>query len=525
MGETMRVMRSRCGASRAWALALVCVGVALAIWPASITAGPAALSSWANCAFADESSSGQQAGAAMSAQVGTGAPTEGSPVAQPVEPAADSVARVGAGLRAVTLDVGHSERAGAASVLADGASALMKGSDWALSSFARQNKGTSRAVEGQSLGYRWPLSQPDAVAAVVTQQAVIVRVPARLADGTPVPTDDPAFIMTLMALLQALDDRAAEGGEPLGLEARTVYVTTQQQVSLNGFTYDFGREAGGRTYVTCVSEGSADDRAGALLMEAASLVPSASLGAAEQPSALDGAASFFGRLDLAPLWVSLRTTGAAIVAIFALGLACAWLTMRTSSRVKGLLDTVFTIPLVLPPTVCGFLLLLAFGNSTATGRWLIDHGISLVFTWEAAVISCVVVGFPMMYRTVRGAFENLDASMLDAARTLGWSEARIFARIMLPLAWPSIAAGTVLAFARAMGEFGCTLFFAGNYLGVTQTIPLAIYFEWMSGRTDVALFWVGVVLVVSFAVILVINAYSSRTQRYRRKERGTWESS
>ena len=129
----------------------------------------------------------------------------------------------------------------------------------------------------------------------------------------------------------------------------------------------------------------------------------------------------------------------------------------------------------------------------------------------------VVVGFPLMYRTARGAFENLDASMLDAARTLGWSEKRIFGRLMLPLAWPSIAAGTVLAFARAMGEFGCTLFFAGNYAGVTKTIPIAIYFDWMGGQTDVAIFWVIVVVLLSFLVILFINVYSSRTQRYKRR--------
>ena len=105
--------------------------------------------------------------------------------------------------------------------------------------------------------------------------------------------------------------------------------------------------------------------------------------------------------------------------------------------------------------------------------------------------------------------------MLDAARTLGWSEGRIFRTLMMPLAWPSIASGTVLAFARAIGEFGATLFFAGNYAGVTQTIPIAIYFDWMAGDTDVALFWVGVVILISFLVILFINVYSSRSQRYR----------
>ena len=105
--------------------------------------------------------------------------------------------------------------------------------------------------------------------------------------------------------------------------------------------------------------------------------------------------------------------------------------------------------------------------------------------------------------------------MLDAARTLGWSETRIFSKLMLPLAWPSIAAGMVLAFARAMGEFGATLFFAGNYAGVTQTMPIAIYFNWMGGSTDVAIFWVVVVIVISFLIIMVINLYSAHVQKYR----------
>lgn len=117
-----------------------------------------------------------------------------------------------------------------------------------------------------------------------------------------------------------------------------------------------------------------------------------------------------------------------------------------------------------------------FGRSTGVGQWLIAHGVSIVFTWPAAVISAVVVSFPLVYRTALGAFESLDTQMLDAARTLGWSERRIFAKLMMPLGWPSIAAGTVLAFARAMGEFGCTLFFAGNYAGITQTIPIAHLF-------------------------------------------------
>ena len=248
------------------------------------------------------------------------------------------------------------------------------------------------------------------------------------------------------------------------------------------------------------------------------MVPYASVSTTEPPSLAERAATFFGSIDYRPFWVSIKTSGLALVIAFALGLFAAWKTMGTTSRVKGLLDSVFTIPMVLPPTVCGFLLLMLFGRSTGVGQWLIAHGISIVFTWPAAVISAVVVSFPLVHRTALGAFESLDTQMLDAARTLGWSERRIFTKLMMPLGWPSIAAGTVLAFARAMGEFGCTLFFAGNYAGITQTIPIAIYFEWMGGNTSVALFWVVVVIVFSFLVILFINMYTAHSQKYR--ERG-----
>ena len=223
-------------------------------------------------------------------------------------------------------------------------------------------------------------------------------------------------------------------------------------------------------------------------------------------------------MDWYPLWNSLRIALISCAAVFFLGIFAAYYIAKLPRTVKGMLDVVLTLPMVLPPTVCGFLLLMLFGRSTGVGQWLIAHGVSIVFTWPAAVISAVVVSFPLIYRTALGAFEGLDTQMLDAARTLGWSERRIFTKLMMPLGWPSIAAGTVLAFARAMGEFGCTLFFAGNYAGITQTIPIAIYFEWMGGNTSVALFWVAVVIVFSFLVILFINMYTAHSQKYR--ERG-----
>ena len=184
-----------------------------------------------------------------------------------------------------------------------------------------------------------------------------------------------------------------------------------------------------------------DLSAGALWCDGARLVPASEVPLAAPPGPLEQLQAFFADVDYRPFWVSLRTSAVALAITFVLGLIAAWRTMGTSSRLKGALDSVFTIPMVLPPTVCGFLLLLLFGQATPVGQWFIAHGVSLVFTWEAAVISAVVVSFPLMYRTALGAFESLDASMLDAARTLGWSEARIFCRLMMPLAWPSIAAG------------------------------------------------------------------------------------
>ncbi|MFR4803404.1 MAG: molybdate ABC transporter permease subunit [Eggerthellaceae bacterium] len=200
--------------------------------------------------------------------------------------------------------------------------------------------------------------------------------------------------------------------------------------------------------------------------------------------------------------MTLKTTGTAIVLVFVLGLLAAWWSLRIPSRAQDIADSIFTIPMVLPPTVCGFVLLLLLGNNTALGRWFIDIGFPLIFSWPATVLAVVVVSFPLMYRSARGAFEGIDRNMLDAARTLGWSEGRIFFKLMLPLAWSSIAAGTVLAFARALGEFGATLFLAGNYVGITRTIPIAIYFEWMNGNTDVSLFWTAVIIALFLSDIV-----------------------
>ncbi|WP_283170867.1 molybdate ABC transporter permease subunit [Curtanaerobium respiraculi] len=403
--------------------------------------------------------------------------------------------------------------------VSDGAdAAVLSTADFGIGDFVRQNKGTNRSTDGAYHGYQYTMSSRDAFSVVNTQGATLVHIPRDVADGLGIDISDEGFQSKFLMTLAALDQRASRGGVLFPDLNNTYHFTSEDTLAVGEYTYRFGVELSeGVYYATVTKAGSEDGSGGAVYMETGVLAPASETVVEETPTGLAALQRFFEGLDWSPLWVSLRTTGVAILVIFILGLLAAWLTLRVSDRAKGILDTLFTIPMVLPPTVCGFLLLVFFGTSAPTGRWFIAHGIDIVFTWEAAVIACIVVGFPLMYRTVRGAFENLDANMLDCARTLGWGEGRIFARIMLPLAWPSIAAGTVLAFARAMGEFGCTLFFAGNYAGITQTIPIAIYFDWMAGNTDAAIFWVIVVILVSFLVILFINVYTSRTQRYKRR--------
>ena len=409
-------------------------------------------------------------------------------------------------------------------------SALLDGVDFGLNGFTRNAKGTARTAAGVPEGYRFPLPTTSQLVVVSTPEGVLVHVDADAADAVGLDLADKDDQASLRTMLEGLDESHSMGGSLLSDVTLPWIFTSEDKVTQGAYTYRFSvKGEDGDRYTTVTLAGAPEGRAGgaaakeagvdlgdgALWCDNAELVPAADVVTTAPPTVLDRATEFFGGIDYRPFWVSLKTSAIALAITFVLGLFAAWKTMGTTSRIKGVLDSVFTIPMVLPPTVCGFLLLMVFGQSTAIGRWLIAHGISLVFTWPAAVISAAVVSFPLMYRTALGAFEALDGQMLDAARTLGWSELRIFRRLMMPLAWPSIAAGTVLAFARAMGEFGATLFFAGNYAGITQTIPIAIYFEWMGGNTPVALFWVVVVIVFSFLVILFINIYTAHSQKYR----------
>jgi molybdate transport system permease protein len=218
-------------------------------------------------------------------------------------------------------------------------------------------------------------------------------------------------------------------------------------------------------------------------------------------------------LELSPLFISLKTaTASTAVAFFPGILAARWLAHTPGSRGKALADGILIMPLLLPPTVVGFLLLLVFGNRGLTGRMLDEWGISVVFTWPGAVIAAAVVTFPLMYRTARGAFEQVDPDLLDAARTMGATEWQVFWRVMLPLSWPGITAGIILSFARALGEFGATLMLAGNIPDKTQTMPIAIYFAVEGGKRDVALVWTLLMIAVSTAIVLALNYWSSRRQ-------------
>ena len=210
-------------------------------------------------------------------------------------------------------------------------------------------------------------------------------------------------------------------------------------------------------------------------------------------------------IDPSPLVISLATTCAATAATFFLGLLAARLMYASRSAMRPWIDGILTLPLVLPPTVVGFFLLLIFGRHGPLGHLLEQIGVTIVFSWPATVIAATVVAFPLMYRTALGALEQVNPTLLQAARTLGASEWRIFRRVLLPLASPGVVAGAVLAFARALGEFGATLMLAGNIPGRTQTMPIAIFAAVERDDMRAAVGWVALIVVLSLAIIRLLN--------------------
>lgn len=213
-------------------------------------------------------------------------------------------------------------------------------------------------------------------------------------------------------------------------------------------------------------------------------------------------------MNLSPLIISLKVAVTATFFTFFLGIFAARSVIK-SRRFRMVLDGIFTLPMVLPPTVAGFFLLLIFGKNGLLGKTLAAVGASVVFTWQGAVIAAVVVSFPLMYRTVRGAFEQMDTNLIDAGRTLGMSETLIFWRVVMPNSWPGIVSGTVLTFARALGEFGATSMLAGNIPGKTQTMSLAVYSAVAGNNREKAYVWVTVITIMSFAAMFIMNLLTS----------------
>ncbi len=214
-------------------------------------------------------------------------------------------------------------------------------------------------------------------------------------------------------------------------------------------------------------------------------------------------------MDLSPLYISLKVAVIATVITVFTGILCAYYILKLK-RFKGLIDGLFTLPMVLPPTVVGFFLLILFGRNSFIGEVLRQVNISVVFSWTGAVIASAIVSFPLMYRTARGAFEQFDENLVNAARTLGMTELKIFLRIIVPNVYPGLIAGTVLAFARALGEFGATIMLAGNIPGKTRTMAVAVYTAVQAGDREQAYKWVLIICTMSFVSMILMNFWNTR---------------
>ena len=218
-------------------------------------------------------------------------------------------------------------------------------------------------------------------------------------------------------------------------------------------------------------------------------------------------------IDWFPLINSLRIAAISSVLVFFLGIFFAYYAAKLPRTIKGILDVILTLPLVLPPTVCGYFLLLVFGVKRPVGQFLLQYGVKFVMTWYGGVLAATVVAFPLMYRTARGAFESFDQTLAYSGQTLGLSNTYIFWRIRMPACKQGILAGTVLAFARALGEYGATSMLIGYTPGRTATISTTVYQLWRTNDEAGAFFWVMVNLAISTVVLLTVNMLEARQKK------------
>ena len=228
-------------------------------------------------------------------------------------------------------------------------------------------------------------------------------------------------------------------------------------------------------------------------------------------------------MDWFPLLNSLRIAAISCVIIFFTGIAAAYYAARLPAAVKGVLDVILTLPMVLPPTVCGYFLLLLFGTRRPLGQFLMQLGIRFVMNWYGGVLAAVMVSFPLMYRTARGAFESFDKNLAWSAQTLGLGNTWIFWRVRMPACRQGIIAGTVLAFARALGEYGATSMLIGYTPGRTATVSTTVYQLWRTNDESGALFWVLVNLAISAVVLLAVNLLENRDIRQNKEGRARRE--
>ena len=218
-------------------------------------------------------------------------------------------------------------------------------------------------------------------------------------------------------------------------------------------------------------------------------------------------------MDWYPLWNSLRIAAISSVVVFFSGIFCAYYAARLPRVIKGVLDVLLTLPMVLPPTVCGYFLLLIFGVKRPLGAFLAQFGIKFVMTWYGGILASVVVAFPLMYRTARGAFESFDMNLAYSGQTLGLSNTWIFWRVRMPACRQGILAGAVLAFARALGEYGATSMLIGYTPGKTATISTTVYQLWRTNDEAGAFRWGLVNLGISAVVLLVVNLLEDRQKK------------
>ena len=218
-------------------------------------------------------------------------------------------------------------------------------------------------------------------------------------------------------------------------------------------------------------------------------------------------------LDWSPLFISLKTGVVATIISFFLGIFTAARLLHARPRTRAILDGILTLPMILPPTVAGFFLLLIFSLRRPFGSFLYDtFDIKVVQSWLGCILAATVISFPLMYRYARAAFEQVDINLIYAGRTLGMSETRIFWRVVLPAAGPGVASGTILTFARALGEYGATSMLAGNIPGKTATISQRIAMVIQDGDYSTAGIWVAIIVIISFVIIVLMNLLAGRGQ-------------